>query len=351
MSGINELKWQTLTAMINEMKSPRQFLKRLLFSNHETVNTEDIELSTVVAGREVAPLVRKNGEALLVSGHDETFVTVTAPNIRIKRPFTPSELLFGRRPGTVIYPTGDQQLTALQQHVARDMQKMADMVTNAEEYLCSMAIQGQILYSVADEEVFQVTYPVPNANKITLTTFWNDADLTLPAPEEDFTTAKRVANDAVGVNITDAIMGAEAAAAFRKVMLKQNNIATGAILDKGSISFTQNFDQDGVIFIGTFSGIRCWEYSSTLTVNGSSVSLIRSKYVEFVSVSPATERVLYYGAIPDMEALEGKLFVAERFSKSWKIPDPSAMMSLVHSRPLPVLRRPGAGVSMKVVSG
>ena len=352
MATIDELKWSSLTPAINEMKSPNQFLKRLLFSRHVTLPTEDIELSILTKSREVAPFVRKNGEALLVDGHSSTFRTVSAPNIRIKRPFTPSELLYSRRPGTVIFsPGAGMQLSALQQHIARDMQVMADLVTNAEEYLCSLALQGTITYEVSPHEVFQITLPKPAGNNVTLSTFWDDADVTLPDPEENFHTVKKLINDEVGLGVTDAIMGESAAQYFRKLMKRQGTLGVGPRLDVGDITFARQFDQDGVIYMGRFCGVDCWEYSRTVSVNGSSTALIRSKYVEFVSRSAAAEFTLYYGAIPDMKALQGRKFQGERFSKSWEVEDPSQHMALVHSRPLPIPRRPGAMVSMKVVSG
>lgn len=351
MSGINELKWQTLTAAINEMKSPNQFLKKFLFPVHNTVNTEDIELSTLVKDRTMAPLVRKNGEAVLVLGHDESYATISPPNIRIKRPFTPSELLFGRRPGTTIYPQVGEQLSAIQQHIARDMQVMADMVTNTEEYLCAMATQGVISYQVSDEESYQITYPVPSANKVTLSTFWDDGTPANVTLEENFMSAKKLMSDAVGLGITDAILGASATTYFLRVIKSQYNLATGVMWNPTSINLAAEYTDDGAIYLGTFCGVRVWSYPRTIVVNGVTTDLIRSKYCEFIANTSAAERVLYYGAIADMDALQGNLFVAERFSKSWLQKDPSSMIALLASRPLPAQRRPGSVVSFKVVSG
>lgn len=351
MSGITELTWQYMTGVVNEMKSPNSFLQKLLFPSHEPVNTEVIELSMLYKDRSMAPFVKKNGEALLVAGHSEAFANIAPPNIRIKMPFTPSELLFGRRPGTNIYPTSGEQMSAIQKHIAYDLQGMSDMVTNSVEWLCAMAIQGVISYTVNDTEAYQITYPIPTANKITLTLWWNDANPLLPTMEEDFTTAKRVVNDAVGLGVTDAIMGLEAAAAFRKCMKAQGMANVGMLWNPGTVPLAEQFTDDGVIFMGTFCGVRCWEYGRTIPVNGVTTSLIRSKYVEFVSMSSAAERRLYYGAIADFDAMEAKLWQGERFSKSWLQKDPSAMLALLASRPLPALRRPGAGVSMKVISG
>ncbi len=350
MAVINELKWQVQTAAVNEMKSPNRFLNRLLFPNKSPQSKEDIEIDVLTKAREIAPFIRKNGEGIMVEGHGQIFQTVGAPNIRIKRPFTPSELLFARTPGTVIFiPTG-QQVSAIQAHVNRDLQVMSDMVTNAQEWMASQALIGVITYSVADQEVFKITFPKPAGNNITLTTFWDDADPTLPEPEINFHTVKRIVADEVGLQPTDCILGSEAAESFLRLAKKQELLDRRNIT-AGQVDFTNLFDQDGVIFLGVFSGLRVWEYSRTASLNGVATDMIRPKFAEFVTANAAADMVEYFGAIPDMRIFEGRNFVAERFSKSWDVEDPSARMALLHSRPLPVFRRPGAHVSMKVVSG
>lgn len=355
MSTITELKWSSLTAAVNEIKSPNQFLKRMLYSNHDPKSTEDIEIGLLSRGREIAPFVRKNGEALLVGTHTETFQTVAPPNIRIKRPFTPSELLFGRRPGTPIFNVGGKkQISAVRKHIARDIQGMANMITNAEEYLCSQTLQGAISYEVEDAEVYTITFPRPSGNNITLSVFWNDADPTLPRPLKNIHAVKRVMSQEVGLSPTDAVLGTEAADAILE-LTESTNIKLlgqrGFEISAGHMTFIEKFSDDGVVFLGHLGGVRLWEYGRTADLNGVSTPMVRPKYAEFFSTSAASDRVLYYGAIADMEAInEGKIAV-ERFSKSWIEKDPSRMMALVNSRPLPVPRRPAATVSVKVVSG
>ena len=354
MATIDQLKWASLTRAVNEIKSPNQFLKRLLYGAEDPQHTEDIEISVLSRGREIAPFVRKNGEALMVGGHSETFQTVSPTNIRIKKPFQASDLLYGRRPGSVIFPSEDEQLSAIEAHIARDLQGMADMVTNAEEWLVAMAIQGTITYSVADEEVYQITYPRSSSHNISLDTFWDDADPTLPRPLADIHSVKRLLADSVGLTPTDCILGTEAADTLLE-LVESGNVKMlgldGTNVRAGDITFISQFSDDGAIFIGTLGGVRFWEYGRTATLNGVAQNMIRPKYGEFFAITPAAERVMYYGAIPDMKALQGRNFVGRRFSKSWEEDDPSAVMSLIHSRPLPVPRRPDASVSMKIVSG
>jgi len=351
MATANELTWASLSATVNEIKSPNSFVLRLLYGRKETKATESIELSTLTGGREMAPFVKKNGEAVMVGGLGETFANVEPPNIRIKRPMTPSEVLFKRRPGTVIFPSGDEQVSAIQAHIARDAQHMADLITNAEEYLACMTLQGTISYTVNDQDNFTITFPKPSANNVTLTTFWDDADSTLPSPELNFLTAKRLASDAHGLGITDAIMGSEASVAFLTLAKKQGGLLENPNVSIGGVTFNEMFRDDGVIYLGTYSGIRCWEYARTVDIDGVATPLIRAKYVEFVAATPAAETVEYFAAIADWKALQGRLFQAQRFSKSWEEEDPSVRQLLITSRPLPTPRRPGFVVSMKVVSG
>lgn len=227
------------------------------------------------------------------------------------------------------------------------MKRLADLITNAEEYLCALAIRGVISYVAADEANFTITIPKPAGNNVTLSTFWDDPAGT---PSVNFLTAKQLASDEVGLGITHCILGSEAMAAFLqndevKALMDINNVSAGAL------TLQEKFNDDGAIFLGVFCGVQVWGYPRTVKVKGVSTALIRAKYAEFLCVTPAAENTLYYGAIPDLDAFEGQLFQAERFSKSWIQKDPSVMQMLAHSRPLPIPRRPGSMVSMKVVSG
>ena len=353
--SLNELKMQTMTAVVEDIKSPNTFLTRFLYSRRRPVETETIRIDTRSRGRIIAPFVRVNGEGIMVPGREASGYSVTAPNIRIKRPFTPSELLYNRQPGGVFFnPAAGAVGSAVQRHIAEDLQDMTDMIANAEEYLVSRTLQGSVAYEVDDQEVFEIDYPRASANNITLSTFWDDNDPTEPRPLQDIYRAKEVVNDDGSPALTDAILGKEATAALMELAETGNvpSIKTDSGVRAGSLTLAENFRDDGVMFLGELGLIRLWSYTRQADfVDGTTVDLIRPKYAEFVSASAAADRVMYYGAIPDMDALRGRRYVGRRFAKSWSVPDPSGYMGLVHSRPLPVPRRPNASVSMKVVSG
>ncbi len=351
------LSWASMTAMVNEVKTPNRFLRDLLFQQQDPRPTEVLEIGVLIGDRVVAPFVRRGAEAIEITGFQEKIYNVTAPNIRIKRHLEASELLFVRRVGHVIHADEGEILDAAQEHVARNSLRLAQVVDEAEEYLCAQAIRGAISYSVAGEENFSITFPRSATHAITLSTFWDQAN---SDPEGDERTAMQLVADDVGLSVTDVVLGSEATAAF----LKNAQVSgSGGLLDNrridvGALDLQQRVQQSGAIFLGMFRGLRHWSYTRKTQVPSApgmktlaSFDLVRPKYAEFVVADAAAENVLYYGAIPDLKALQGRLFRGRRFSKSWEQEDPSVMWQLLHSRPLPVMRRPDSTVSMKVVSG
>lgn len=344
------LSWSTLTPAVNEMKAPNSFLKNMVFSRDVTVPTRNIELSFLNRGRKIAPFVERNGAAIMTEGRNESFRVIMPPHIRVKRPMTPSELLEKRRPGSVIFPGADGIQAAMREYMASELAMLGDDITNSEEYLCALALRGAISYSSADEAAFTVTFPRSASHDYALGAGdrWNEAT---SSPRSDFLTAAQLVNDDVSLNVTDVVLGADAADAFLA------NDEVMAILDPlrlrtGMIDLTQQFSESGAMFLGTFvHGIRVWRYARQVEVAGVAVDLIRPKYAEFIARTPAAQFVTYYGAIEDMKAIgAGRVLQSKRFSKSWEVEDPSARLLLVESNPLPCMRRPDATVSVQVLA-
>lgn len=348
------LSWASLTATVNELKTPNRFLRNMLFSNEDPRPTETLEIGVLLGDRMVAPFVRRGAEAIEITPFQEKIYNVTAPNIRIKRHLEASELLFVRRVGHVIHAEESDVVDAAQEHVARNSLRLAQVVDEAEEYLCAQAIRGAISYSVDGEEIFSITFPRSASHNVTLSNFWDGMSANV---ELDFRTALQLVADDTGLSVTDVILGSEATNAFladSKVLAQLDNRR----VDAGSLMLNRGVEQSGAIFLGVYRGLNVWSYTRSTQVPAtaglksfSSFPLVRSKYAEFVTAAPAAENVMYYGAIPDLKALQGRLFRGRRFSKSWEQEDPSVMWQLLHSRPLPVTRRPDSMVSMKVVSG
>jgi hypothetical protein len=337
--------------MVNEMKTPQAFLKNLLFSDTEEQGGENIVYGVIEGGRNVAPFVKKNGQAVMSGGYTEKEITVGPPNIRIKRPIEAADVIFRRHAADTIFISSGNAEAARDREVARQMQRLNDEVANAEEYLCSMAIQGTIDYTDADNDHFQITFPKSVGNTITLSDFW---DQTGDCAETVMTVRMRM-HDQVSLQPTHCILGSEAAVSFIKnasvrSLLDVRNLNIGKLDLTSGIAGADSMLQ-GAMYLGAIFGIQFWSYHPQVTVNGVATDLIRPKYAEFVHASPMAQNKLYYGAISDLDALDNKLLAARRFSKSKVQWDPSILEILIASRPLPVPRRPDSIVSVKVVSG
>lgn len=363
MSSITNINsWSVLTAFVNEIREPNTAIRDLLFSDEETLTVETIEIQTVSKSREMAPFVRKNGEALMVGGYTTAVGTVQAPNIRLKKPYVPSDV-FLRRTGLgslQVYANqnANQPLQDFEAHIQRELSIINGMIDNSEEWMCCQALQGSIAYSVNEQEVFTITYPKPAANNITLSDsgnqkFWDNADPTVTRPLSNFLMAKRVAAE-YGVTLTDAILGSEASSNLFNIIEKgaMPTLANVNQVTAGSATLIEDFQAKGILYLGNLGGLRCWEYARTVLLNGVSQNLIRPKWIEFVSRnSVECVRSLKFGAIADWTALRGGKLASRRFAKQWEQEDPSNLFNLVHGRPLPMIGRPGTNVSMKVVSG
>lgn len=343
---IDLLRYQSMTAAINEIKSPNSFIFNLLFGNHQTLLTETVELSTKVGARKIAPMVRKNGEAIMIQGTTAGFATIECPNIRLKMPFTAGEIMFQRRPGIGIYETSQIEAAA-RQKITDDLAYMADQIANAEELMAAQVLQGKISYSVNEGDQFQATLPRDVSLSVdeSGSNPWASGSV-----RKTVIQAKRDVNKLSGASLTHCIMSESASEQFQKnsemmTILDNRNISAG------DITLIEQFTQQGALYLGRAFGVSWWEYSRTgQDITGADVPMIRDKYVEFVSATPAAEFIVYYGAIPEENGDSLILHTGERFAKSWVQKDPATLMALAASRPLPWARRANCMKSVKVVA-
>lgn len=349
---IDLLRYQSLTAAINNIQPSQSFLKQLLFSTERTLATETMEISTKIGKRKMAPFVRKGGEGIMIPGTSAEFATVEGPNIRVKMPFTPSELLWKRRPGVPIYASENEIDAAAKQHIADDLEYMSKQIENSEEWLCSQALLGTITYSRAEQEIFRITYP----RDATLT--W---DVSGSAPWStaaskasiQFKEVKRRMNAVDGFTPTIALMPQDVAdyfLALDEIRGSNSLLSNDRNLTAGEISLVEQYTQQGALYLGRFCGIACWEYSRTIEGDdGSTVSLLPAKKVQFVAQTPNNEFKTFYAAIPDASAPNGLVTRTKRFAKSWVTEDPSVIWALSHTRPLPVPTRTNATMTLVVL--
>jgi len=336
------LETRVLTESIREVRSPASFLDRLLFANRQPQPDDKIEISTLHGDRQMAPFVEVNGEAINVDGYNEDFQVVSAPNIRIKRPMVATDAMLRRLGGFNVFTDRGQKEAQIREAIARDQQRMNDLLENNMEWLASQTLTGVVSYSVARQANFRLDFGRLATHNINAAVSW--ATFATSQPADDLLAAARLINDDSELNATHAILSTEAATNLFKSASIQN-VLDNRRMEAGSLEF-RLFEATGARFLGTISSIQLWEYGRSITVNGVSTPLIRAGYAEVVHVGPSNQFVSYFGAIPDWDAIEEGLWMGEKFSKSWLTKDPSVRWMLLTSRPLPVPRRVNATVSL-----
>lgn len=346
------LQRATLSRVIDRVKPTRTFLTQLLMSDEEVLETEHAELSTYEGDAETAPFVRKNGASIQVSGDQEKFATVETPNIRISRPIEPNRLLTDRRPGDRIHVVSGDTLSSAERYIGRMQRRLRERIDNSIELLVSQLLQGQISYQVNDEANFQITLPRLAAHNISLVgnAAWDSGVAADIFMHEDFDMVKEAISEEEGAPTTHALLGTTAATYFIRNLKGSAELNTDAGVVLGGMDLRRQYEASGAIWLGEYAGVQCWKYPRKLSVNGVSTDLIRPDYVEFVSAGPQMESIMYWGMIPDMDAYEAREFVGRIYSKTWTNPDPSHLMLLAHSRPLPWFARPNATFSLKVTN-
>lgn len=364
MSTISTTEWRRLSGMVNNIDRPARFLQDLLFPASTRVFSlqEHIEVGVVEAEREMAPFVKKNGEAIAVGGVGETSFVVEPPNIRIKKPTNPRSYTQFRMPG--VTPEHVSGSGAAEMRMAARMREQWDteflmgLIENREEWLIAMLLRGKIEYSNGTYDNFTLDQNRPAETTIDIGAdlYWDQTDKSLPRPLTNILTAKRVASDLFDSQPTDMILGRNASAAFQELAESGNlkALKTDSGISAGSVNMRARFSETGAILLGDLGSVRIWEYPRKLKDHQTGVTydLIRPDYAEFIFPASATIPSMYYGAIQDIQAMRGGVPMSmRRFAKSWEIQDPSGRVYLAQSRPLPMFARRKAAISMKVTNG
>ena len=357
-SPIEAIDTRVLNGVVMREEKSHRFLTDLLFptSTWLPISGEEVQIDQDVFDPIMAPFVETNGEAVMLSRQSGDTYAVKCPNISIKEPLTASAELLKRTAGDSAILTGPREDIVrrnLNRLIAKDTRLMMSSVSEREEWMVAQMLRGAITYSVSNRANFSLTFNKPAGNTISPTVKWDNSSATFL---QDIQSVKRQQNLNNGPNITDAICSTEAAQAIEAAVEagdlaydNQRNVPVGAFE-----AFINDYNEQGVIFLGTIGNIRFWEYGESVKEEDRSTTekLIRAGYIEFIS---RTQRLismntLYYGVILDTEAILNDMHITRRFTKVKMQDDPSAYVQYMKTRPLPVPKRPDWYISFEAVT-
>lgn len=351
------LEARELTRLVNRTERPRRALTEMLFpeSTHDILTTETVQVDELVGTDEMAPFIKKDGEAIAIGQDSGRSYTVDTPMIAVKRPLTASDALFERMAGqtNVFVQSGtDVAAEAVLRKIAQDIAKMERVVNKREEWLIAQLLTGSISYENEDTgAAFELDTRKPTANEFVAPGgLWTTAS---PTPLADIKAVQRVLNDAERGGATDAIGDITAADALDALLEADKlKLDKNRNLEVGEATLVAKYEANGMRYIGKIGGVRFWEYNAKYKADGTGTmtSFIRAGYFEFVPLTAEAEanRTMFYGRIPDIKAIKEGLSVTRRFSKTIVEEEPSSITSILKSRPLPWFYLSDEYVSMKV---
>lgn len=341
---------RTMLEAIEKMKRSRRFLTQTFFSAEpETFHTKHVDIDIVKGNRRMAPFVRPNRPGTVVERGGSVMRSYTPPYIKPKMPTKAGQLLHVRQPGEHIY-SARTPLQRAGDQLARDMEDLDDRISRREEWMVARALTSGVVQVIGDGVNDIIDYQMSATHIIAESTPWTDSGAD---PIADLRKYKRRASRDSGRTANACVMSAEAADAFLDSEEVQKKLNTRRV-DLGMIRPDQL--PDGVTYLGYLNdpGLDLYSYDEWFTPDdeedGSGLQDEPMIPAGGLIVGPTTSRCsMLYGAIEDMEAIEGAMFDVDRYPKSWTEKDPGVRWLMMQSAPLPGFHEPDAFVYSKVV--
>ena len=339
MANIETFGWISLTEAVNKIQTPKSFILDTVFRPKERQHlTNKIQIAVKVGNKKLAPFVQRSSPAAVVEKLNAQAQFVELPRIRLKKPFTGSELLFQQDGSLPVYVGGAGDISSFREKkIGEELQDLKDRITRRTEWMAAKALQGAITVS-QDGLSLSYDFLMPTANKpaLTGTAKWDDAANCDPIA--NIRAWQVVSQNASGKIPTMAIARTET---INKLLAstKAKDYLNNRRMVVGDINTNKVANEFGVKFIGNIEGVDIYEYNESYTdESGNTQPMVPAN--AFLMVSPNAENRLHYGAIEDLEA--GQNIAMPFFAKDWIEKDPSVYWLLVESSPLPVPHEPEA---------
>lgn len=340
---------RTMLAAVERMPRPRRFLTATFFGAQPIVaTTEHIDIDIIKGNRRMAPFVLPNRPGTVVGRTGSTLRSYRPAYVKPKLETRAGHLMV-RQPSEHIY-SARTPLDRAGEQLGRDMQDLDDRISRREEWMIARALTTGQVPIIGDGINDLIDYQMDAENLVTESTLWTaeGAD-----PIADLRKYKRRATKKSGRTANACVMSEEAADAFLDNAKVREKLNTRRV-DLGMIRPEQL--PDGVTYLGYLNdpGLDLYAYDEWFTPDGeeddSGLEDEPMIPVGGLIVGPTTSRnSMLYGAIQDVEAIEGGLFDVDRYPKSWTEKDPGVRWLMMQSAPIPGFHEPDAFVYAKVV--
>lgn len=337
---------RSLMGTLRSLKRPKRHLLDTVFTRVQNDTSEDIHFDVEVGARRIAPFVAPTAQGRVVERLGFNTGTFRPAYLKPKTPVLPGHALkraLGEQIGGGNYSPLEREAMI----IASILADHADQIIRRQEVMAAeVLVTGGVTVSGEDYQTQHVDYgrnPDLNIEILDANARWTEAGAT---PIDDIEEWAELVHEIEGASIHDITMDPIAYKWFRRnkqvyEILDVRRAAGANTLELGGMDLAT-----GAKFGGNFGTFRVWVYSEYYIdpADGIQKPLLPAGTV--LGTSPDTNGIRAYGAIHDQRA---GMQALEMFPKSWIEEDPSARFIMTQSAPLPVLGRPNATFSAKVL--
>lgn len=320
--------------------------KELFFNTRNTHDTKKVEIELVRKGKKILPFVTDVEGGKLVDRSRREKRTMVCPRLRPKDAFSAPDLLNQTAPGEIPYTNNPNALTPeerIELKIVEQLTEFKDGVERTIEFMCSKVATAGKLVVQQDNISFEIDFGMPDENKVVLTgaDLWSDPGMTIfeaLGQIEEFSTDLVGENSGLPVDI--AMLGTNA----WNVLFAMDGFLE--LLDNRRIDLGHLSPMVAKSYKGTIGGVDIYVNSDKYeNADGSLVPMLDPNYM--VLGSSLCDASIEFG-LPQELPSPGPM---EFFAKSYIQDDPSQLMLVGESDPLPNPKNAGSFAYIKVLGG
>lgn len=324
----------TLLGMVSAIDRPRPFILDLFFGSTVEFDSEEIMFDKLNSSRRIAPYVSP-----LVAGKAQTLRGSKAQSfkpayVKPKAAVNPGAAL-KRRPGEVI--GGDMSpAERFDRILTQELEDQELQIVRREELMAIEILRtGKLVVESADFPKMEIDFGRATNQTVSLSgaTRWGQSGV---KPFENIKAWAGTVHDAAGAHPNLVIMGPGAANKFLadealQKALDNRRQSSGSMDFLGAVTGAPGVE---AVYLGSTGQFEFWQYQQRYVDDaGSLQSMFPTEGV--LMASTGVEGYRCYGAIKDVNVLQARA----RFPKMWEEHDPSVMMLMTQSAPLPIPTR------------
>ncbi|WFS63451.1 major capsid protein [Pseudodesulfovibrio thermohalotolerans] len=316
--------------------------KELFFTRRNTHETKKVETEMVRKGKKLFPFVSDVAGGKLVPRRTRGKLTVECPRIRPKDAFTAPDLLSKTAPGEIAYVNNPNALTPeqrVERAIVDQLTEFRDGIERTIEFMCARVATTGKLTVVQPDLSFEIDFLMPSGNKVVLTgdDLWSAASgVAILTQLEGFATD--LIGEESGLPADILMCGTNA---WKTLFGKQD---FRDVLDNRRIDLGHLSPMIGKSYKGNVGNLDIYVNSDKYEdESGTLQPMLHPDYI--VLGSSLGDARIEFG-VPQELPCPGPM---EFFAKSYIQEDPSQLMLVGESNPLPNPRNVGAFAYIKVL--